>query len=347
MKASPVHEAKKMKKIIIYIISSFILIAIITGLYLSHKNPSSTGNVVAGAANEANVVRFGYFDGIFLAPFYTAKAQGLFEKNGIKLEEKIFSYGMPIVEAISAGQVDMGFVGYPPAIIGRANEFPIVIVAGAVSGGTTSLAVSQKLYENGIDSVGKLKGKVIAHPGVGSVQYVMLLQELKNAGLSKDDVSLKIVPVGEMQLALEKGDIDAFIGWEPYITKAEDDKVIHAIKTAKESWSGISGAFDGVIIINEKFMRENPILVKKTIDVYRQAMDYVEKNKENEELIDTIYQELQLNKDILKKSLKKVQFTTRVNITTSQSLSDIMYDQVMIRKKPDMTGFVNLTFSTT
>ena len=56
-------------------------------------------------------------------------------KCGIKVEEHVFAKGLDVMQAIIAGELDVGATASEAAISGRAGGAPIYVVAGFAKGG--------------------------------------------------------------------------------------------------------------------------------------------------------------------------------------------------------------------
>ena len=78
-------------------------------------------------------------------------------KCGIKVEESTFAKGLAIMQAILAGELDVGATASEAAISGRAKGVPIYVVAGFATGGARLVARSG----SGIKSVKDLTGKQV------------------------------------------------------------------------------------------------------------------------------------------------------------------------------------------
>src|SRR6187549_3899786 len=74
---------------------------------------------------------------------------------GIKVEEHMFAKGPDVMQAILAGELDVGATASEAAISGRANGAPIYIVAGFAKGGARLVGGSA----SGIKGIADLKGK--------------------------------------------------------------------------------------------------------------------------------------------------------------------------------------------
>ncbi|MDL5502662.1 MAG: ABC transporter substrate-binding protein, partial [Candidatus Methanoperedens sp.] len=62
------------------------------------------------------------------------------EKSGIHATWKLFASGPDIVKAFENKEIDVGYIGLPPAIIGIDRGVPIVCVAGGHVEGTVLIA---------------------------------------------------------------------------------------------------------------------------------------------------------------------------------------------------------------
>lgn len=141
-------------------------------------------------------------------------------KCGIKVEEKIFAKGLDVMQAIIAGELDVGSTASEAAIAGRASGAHIFIVAGFAKGGARLVARKDQR----IKSLAGLKGKKV---GVtrGAIQEVLLMASLMDAGLSADsapgkDVQLVYLPFADLNQALMGKQIDAMMQSEPQSSQA-------------------------------------------------------------------------------------------------------------------------------
>ena len=139
---------------------------------------------------------------------------------GIKVEERIFAKGLDVMQAIIAGELDVGSTASEAAIQGRAGGAPVLVVAGFAKGGARLVARPGL----NIKSVLQLKGKRV---GVtrGAIQEVLLTAELARYGLKADaapgkDVQLVYLSYPDLNQALLGKQIDAMIQSEPQSSQA-------------------------------------------------------------------------------------------------------------------------------
>jgi len=141
-------------------------------------------------------------------------------KCGIKVEEHVFAKGLDVMQAIIAGELDVGTTASEAAISGRAKGAPIYVVAGFAKGGARLVARP----DTGIKAVRDLKGKKV---GVtrGGIQEVLLMAELQKAGLTADpapgkDVQIIYLAYADLNQALLGKNIDAMMQSEPQSSQA-------------------------------------------------------------------------------------------------------------------------------
>jgi ABC-type nitrate/sulfonate/bicarbonate transport system substrate-binding protein len=117
-------------------------------------------------------------------------------------------------------------------------------LAGATLAGCTSPtptpSASVTPTPAGIKSVADLKGKKIALPSIGSIQDIMLRQQLKIAGLDYDrDVTIQApMTGGDMITAMGNGAIDAAMMWEPFVTMAQQQGVADVLLWSEDMMPG-------------------------------------------------------------------------------------------------------------
>src|SRR5690348_9962313 len=105
-------------------------------------------------------VRLGYFPNVTHAPAVVGMARGEFQKalgRGVSVDPKVFNAGPQEMEALLAGEIDLGYVGPGPAIDTylRSKGTALKVIAGACSGGAALVARSGA----NITSIQGLNGK--------------------------------------------------------------------------------------------------------------------------------------------------------------------------------------------
>lgn len=138
------------------------------------------------------------------------------EGASYRVEWSQFQAAAPLAEALSAGALDIGFLG-DSGYLFLAAKNPEVKLIGITRQNprTVALLVGK---ESPAKSLADLKGKKVAYwPGAWSQQ--LTLGALEKAGLPANYVDfVKLMPIDAAN-ALPGGSIDAFPVWEPYISQ--------------------------------------------------------------------------------------------------------------------------------
>lgn len=183
----------------------------------------------AGAA-EPGVLRIGYQkNGILVV----AKQQGLIEKRLEPLGQTVrwteFSFGPPLLEALSVGGIDIGMTGDAPPIFAQAARANMVYAA-AQEGGSSGAGI---LLPKGSDlqSLADLKGKRVAF-AKGTAAHNLTIAALEKAGLSYADIEPVTLAPADAAAAFTRGGVDAWTIWDPYLAIAERGEGVRVLAYA-------------------------------------------------------------------------------------------------------------------
>lgn len=172
--------------------------------------------LLAGAASAADLIslRLGDVKGDRYAAL---RASRELDDLPYKLEMSAFPSGAPVLEALNAGALDIGFTGDIPFLFVYAAGAPLKAVgAWHFNPATVALVVGK---DSPIRSVAGLKGKRIA-VNRGGWGHFLALGALRRAGLGPQDVSFSFLGPVDGRAALVRGSVDAWVPWEPYTSSA-------------------------------------------------------------------------------------------------------------------------------
>jgi NitT/TauT family transport system substrate-binding protein len=177
--------------------------------------------------------------GLGYAPLTIADELGLFEKyTGASVEWKQYGSGGAIREALVAGELDAGFMGIPPFIIGWDKGAPWKVA--------TALCVMPLGLQTNREDRPNLSafeaGDKVAYPSPGSIQHILLSmaseKELGDA-TALDDLGVAMKhPDGAAALLADTGDITAHFTSPPYIFKELEDKGIWQVVSGADAFGG-------------------------------------------------------------------------------------------------------------
>jgi NitT/TauT family transport system substrate-binding protein len=233
----------------------------------------------AGASREAapSSVRLAYFPNVTHAPALIGMQMGLFEKAcaaaGAKLDAKTFNAGPALIEALMAGEVDLGYVGPSPAVNAyvRSQGRALRIAAGASSGG----ALFVVRPEAKVAAAQDLAGRKIATPQRGGTQDIALRHYARANGLKTSDEGgdLTIVPTSNPDILtlFKQGQIDGAWVPEPWGTRLVQEAGGVVFFDERTLWP--DGKFvTTVLVVAAKFLEAQPELVRAIVGAHLDAL---------------------------------------------------------------------------
>lgn len=95
----------------------------------------------------------------------------LFEKYGVEIQSPLpYANGAFLMDGFARDEIDMGYLGSPPALLKRINANIQIEIVSMVNGGGSAI-----IAKAGIASFDELNGQTIATPGPGSIQHLLLM----------------------------------------------------------------------------------------------------------------------------------------------------------------------------
>jgi len=259
------------------------------------------------------------------------KGRGTLEKRLAALGATVswveFNAGPVQLEALNVGSIDFGDVGEAPPIFAQAAGAPLVYAGATVPRPKLEAVIVPK--GSPIQKVTDLKGKKIAFNKGSNVQY-FLVKLLEKHGLKYSDVQPIFLPPADARAAFEKGAVDAWIIWDPFLAAAQ--KTLDAQLLADAT--GIVNN-RGYYFTSREFATRNTDILKIAIDEINGIDTWASKNKTAAAAeLSTV---LGLGKDITELYLSRAAFgTTAVNsdiLAEQQRIADTFYELKLIPKK--------------
>ena len=243
-------------------------------------------------------------------------------KCGLKVEEHVFAKGPDVMQAILAGELDVGATASEAAISGRANGAPIYVVAGFAKGGARLVA---RPNEN-IKSIKDLKGKKV---GVtrGGIHEVLLIAELAQAGLSSSDkpgkdVQLVFLAFADLNQALMGKNLDAIMQSEPQSSQAINKG--YGVEVMKPYDTAI-GEPVRTLVMSEKFYNEKRPLAQKFMNCFVQATKlFIDNQAVAEKYVREMIFKNQITKDDFEDAISNSPYSYDVTAEHIQVTTDIM-----------------------
>lgn len=183
------------------------------------------------AAAEQSVVTIGFQKASL---FTVIKSRQTLEKQlapqGVKVRWIEFPAGPQMLEGLNIGSIDLAATGDAPPIFAQAAKADLIYLAHSVPNPKSEAIV---VPENStIHSVADLKGKRVALNKGSDVNY-LLVAALQHAGLSYKDIQPVYLPPADARAAFQKGAVDAWAIWDPYLAEVSANTHARTITTAE------------------------------------------------------------------------------------------------------------------
>lgn len=234
---------------------------------------ASTAALSLQARAEAGVkeIRIGYQKtGVLVITRQQAVLEKKFATRQIGIKWIEFTSGPPLLEAMSAGSVDLGAVGDTPPIFAQAANANIVYVAGSrITNGQGILVPAN----SGIRTIADLKGKRIGFTK-GSSAHNVVISTLEKAGLTYADITPVYLTPPDAVPAFASGSIEAWAVWDPYFAIGEKRQngriLVNAHEVAKTN---------SFYLANRDFANNHVRETRDVIDGLAEAARWAESNR--------------------------------------------------------------------
>lgn len=220
-----------------------------------------------GQGKSVATVRLGDQPGaeVDYAAVWVAEGLGYYEQEGIKIDRKTYANGPAALLDMPSGSVDAVMAAIAPFMqfAARGGEFKMVM---SLTKGNAAL-VGLKKYT----SYKQLDGKKVGTPGIGTVHDAVLGYAERTMGFKVQRVFGKITDISVM---IDKGEVEAFIGWEPAsaMAIAQNDK-IHYIAQLPP----IQNSESLELAFSAKMLKENPDVVARFVKATLRGIEYIRK----------------------------------------------------------------------
>lgn len=203
---------------------------------------------------------------------YNGYFEDEFAGTGVSIVvDNFVNQGSAIVEAMNAGDVQLGVLGTMPLVTADANG------SGFVGISSVNLSTDGfKLYagkDTGISSVKDFAGKKIAVK-FSSNEHEMLLTLLDKAGLKENDVEIINMSAADSLSSLISGDV------EGAILKGDQLDAANASGATIVADNSESGIIENLLIGRPDFVKEHPEVVEGVLRVLERAKVWIDENPE-------------------------------------------------------------------
>jgi sulfonate transport system substrate-binding protein len=218
---------------------------------------SGCGSNAGNKASKDIRLDYAYYSPLSLV----VRDQRLLENRGYNVTWVLSAGSNKANEGLRSKALDIGSTAGSAALVARANGSPIKGVDLFAAGEWTALLVTKN---SPINSVADLKGKKVAVTK-GTDPYFFLLQSLGTAGLSPSDIEIVNLQHADGKTALERGNVDAWSGLDPFIAET--------IQQSGSRFIYRNPSFNtyGFIDAREDFIANHPDALQAVVNSYEEA----------------------------------------------------------------------------
>lgn len=291
-------------------------------------------------------VRFGYFANVTHAQAVLGVDSGDFANavSPSKFTTKVFNAGPSLIEALFAGEIDVGYVGPSPALAAHVQSRGqgIKVIAGAAGCGVVIVARPG----SGIHALADLKGKRIATPQLGNTQDVSARHYLIHVLGQENADNVVPVPNAEQASMMDRGQIDAAWAVEPWGARLIAEAKGEVIAEEKDLWPEKNFTLT-LVVASPDFLRDHPDVVERLLKVHAQWTDRLaEAPASHVPALTAALEKLtskKLSQQIVSAAIARVKFTTEPLADSMKTFAQWAYDLKQARTVADVSTLVDTT----
>lgn len=230
--------------------------------------------LAACGKQEPVTVRIGTQPWIGYGPWWIAKEQGIFEKNGLAVELVDFVEDKEVNAAFASGNMEAANLATHTAIklFAAGVDLKIILLEDA------SYEADAVVAPSAVASISDLQGKKVAYEE-GTTSDLLLNYALMQNGMSVADIEPVFMPASDAGATLIAGQVDLAVTYEPYISAALAENSDHKLLyTAAER----PGLISDVLVVPGSL---SPEVIEKLRKVWDEALAFYTENPEQAKAI--------------------------------------------------------------
>ncbi|EMD1656402.1 sulfonate ABC transporter substrate-binding protein [Pluralibacter gergoviae] len=228
----------------------------------------------SAAAKAPETVNIGYQKAnIFALLKYRGTLDETFKKQGIAVRWVEFPAGPQMLEGLNVGSIDLAATGDAPPAFAQAAKADLVYLGHSPANPKTEAIVVPE--NSAIKTVADLKGKRVGLNKGSDVNY-LLVKALEEAGLTYKDITPVYLPPADARAAFQRGAIDAWVIWDPYLAEVETNARARQIRNAE----GLVPHYT-FYLASRKFAETAPDAAKQVLDELGKLSDWANAHQQD------------------------------------------------------------------
>lgn len=259
------------------------------------------------------------------------KGRGTLEKRlaeqGVAVKWTEFPAGPVLLEGLNVGSIDFGTVGEAPPIFAQAAGANLVYVGNEPASPASEAIVVPK--GSSLRTLADLKGKKIALNKGSNVHY-LLLKALEKAGVAYADIQPVFLPPADARAAFERGSVDAWAIWDPFLAAAEKQLGARVLADGK----GLVANYQ-FYLASRTYAEKNPEILRIVLDEVAKVDDWGRNNPD--EVATILSAQTGLSKDVVALAASRYAYGVKpvsVDVIASQQRVADAFSSLKLIPKP-------------
>jgi NitT/TauT family transport system substrate-binding protein len=269
-----------------------IIVVVVLGLGLYYWSVQKQPEKYMGPLEKATL---GVESSLLPAAVWVAENKGFFQEEGLDLTIKEFDSGRLSLLAMLKGDegIDISAAAPTPIMFSSFDRQDFSIFATFAYAYEDIKVIANK--DKGINTATDLKDKRIGTPMGTTGQFFTETFLIYNA-VSPSDVELVDVAPSDLPSALNKGEVDAIVIWEPHGSNARELLGDKAIRLPSSDVYKTTFNF----LVMKDFAKENPEVLERFLRAIDKATTFIKDHQRiDQECHDIVAERLNLNREVM------------------------------------------------
>lgn len=208
----------------------------------------------------AGSVRIGYLSTLYHTSHLLRQLRWVEEDLGVECRWMLYGTGPEMVDAFQEGDIDVGYIGLPPAMIGMARGVPLVCVGGGHVEGT--VMVANPSFRSLAESDGnhaflqQFRHRRVGIPAAGSIHDVIFRAQLMQHSIT--GVEVVNYPWADLiPYLFRKGEVEAAVGTPPLAVLCERECGTRTVIPPEALWP-FNPSYG--LVVRKELMREGGLI---------------------------------------------------------------------------------------